>query len=255
MNGQCLRPGGDDDAYQDDRGPCSRWLLTLAVVGAAWQAIASRRDRRRFPPRANWSTWAATGLHLIVSGGAGRRAHRHPRSRAWLMSADWAWVHAHIAQNGAASSPTIGPGWLERHRSRSRDAATSAEELHTHSGWPHRPAVRAGRALIRWAGRPDVHRPVSRRGGRHGAGRLVAPRSVGEHSGLPRRTHRRDGQPGDGWSRPLRGAAPVPRRTALHRRPARPEYAQMRAYLARPPGMVSPAPTGCAPGNGSRATR
>jgi hypothetical protein len=41
-------------------------LITLAVMGMAYQAVATRNDRQEFPPPANWSLLTVTSCISIA---------------------------------------------------------------------------------------------------------------------------------------------------------------------------------------------
>jgi hypothetical protein len=71
--------------------------LTAAGIGASWQAIASRRDRRRFPPPGELIDVGDHRLHLVVSGEPGDVPTVVLESGMASMSANWAWVRRELA--------------------------------------------------------------------------------------------------------------------------------------------------------------
>jgi pimeloyl-ACP methyl ester carboxylesterase len=106
-------------------------VLALAVLGASWQAIASRRDRRRFPPPGDLVDVGDHRLHLIVTGAPNGAPTVVLEAGMASMSANWAWVQHELAEHGrVVSYDRAGLGWSDTGRG-SRDAATSAGELHT----------------------------------------------------------------------------------------------------------------------------
>jgi pimeloyl-ACP methyl ester carboxylesterase len=105
-------------------------LLALAGIGALWQAIASRRDRRRFPPPGELIEVGGHRLHLIVAGEPTGMPTVVLEAGMASMSANWAWVQHELAEQGrVVSYDRAGLGWSDSGHG-PRDAATSAEELH-----------------------------------------------------------------------------------------------------------------------------
>jgi pimeloyl-ACP methyl ester carboxylesterase len=105
-------------------------VLTLACIGAAWQAIASRRDRRRFPPPGELVDVGDHRLHLNVTGVPSDAPTVVLEAGMASMSANWAWVQHALAEQGrVVSYDRAGLGWSDAGRGH-MDAATSAEELH-----------------------------------------------------------------------------------------------------------------------------
>ncbi|HEU4350043.1 MAG TPA: alpha/beta fold hydrolase, partial [Actinoplanes sp.] len=109
-------------------------LLTAAGIGALWQGIATRRDRRRFPPPGELVHVNAHRLHVHLAGE--QRAAPTVVLEAGMasMSANWAWVREALARDGrVVSYDRAGLGWSDPGTGR-MDAATSAAELHTALG-------------------------------------------------------------------------------------------------------------------------
>src|SRR5262245_17763003 len=106
-------------------------VLTLAVIGASWQVIASRRDRRRFPPPGDLVDVGDHRLHLIVAGAPSGAPTVILEAGMASMSANWAWVQQELAEQGrVVAYDRAGLGWSDTGRG-PVDAASSAEELHT----------------------------------------------------------------------------------------------------------------------------
>jgi pimeloyl-ACP methyl ester carboxylesterase len=213
-------------------------LVALAGAGACWQAVTGRRDRRRYPPPGELVDVGGHRLHLHPTG---------PRDAApptvvleagmASMSANWAWVQDELAgEFRVVSYDRAGLGWSEPGTGRP-DAASSATELHT--------------AL----GAAGIGPPYLLAGHSYGGlvVRMFADQYPGEVAGLVLVDASHPGQ----WaripaSRDGRTVAFANRVTALLARvgllrllraerpyitglPAR-QYAEMRAYLARPQG-------------------
>jgi len=212
-------------------------VVTAAGIGASWQAVASRRDRRRFPPPGELVDVGGHRLHLIVAGVPTDAPTVVLEAGMASMSANWAWVQHELAERGrVVSYDRAGLGWSEPGQG-SRDAATSAEELHTalRAAGVGPPYVLAGHSygglVVRMftdrypgdvvgmvlvdSSHPDQWEniPASRHGGTVALGNRVT--ALLARFGILRLFH-----------------AERPYITGL---PAR-EYAQMRAYLARPDG-------------------
>ena len=74
-------------------------LVVLAGVGAWWQAVAGRRDRRRFPPPGEMVTVGDHHLHMHLSGPATATSPTVVLEAGMAsMSANWAWVQDELAQ-------------------------------------------------------------------------------------------------------------------------------------------------------------
>lgn len=106
-------------------------VLALTGIGASWQAIAARRDRRAFPPPGELVDVGDHRLHLIVAGEPTGAPTVVLEAGMASMSVNWAWVqHDLAAQGRVVSYDRAGLGWSDTGYG-SRDAVTSAEELHT----------------------------------------------------------------------------------------------------------------------------
>ena len=215
-------------------------MLGLAATGAAAQAVASRRDQRRFPSPGQMIDVGGHRLHVNVTGeGTGGPTVVLEAGMA-SMSSNWAWVRDDLARDyRVITYDRAGLGWSER-GSGSADAATSADELHaalvgvgatppyvlaghSYGGLVVRmfadrfPDEVVGLALVD-ASHPDqwTHIPASRGGRTVAAGnRLTA------------------GLAALGLLRVFRAE-----RAFIDGLPPR-EYAEMRAYLARPRGWLA----------------
>jgi pimeloyl-ACP methyl ester carboxylesterase len=212
-------------------------VLTSAATGAAWQAVAGRRDRRRFPPPGELVDVGGHRLHLHVTGEPAGAPTVVLEAGMASMSANWAWVQRELAQQlRVVSYDRAGLGWSDRGHG-SRDAATSADELHA--------ALRAA----------HIDPPYVLAG--HSYGGLVVRMFTDRYPDEVVGVVLVDSSHPDQWanipaSREGRTVAIGNRLTALLARfgllrlfraerpfiaglPAR-EYAEMRAYLARPQG-------------------
>jgi len=215
-------------------------VVALAGIGATWQAIAARRDRRRFPAPGVRVSVAGHRLHLNVTGEPTAAPTVVLEAGMASMSANWAWVQRALVEHGrVVSYDRAGLGWSEGGHG-SRDAATGAEELHTALGAAGigPPYVLAGHSygglVVRMfadryrdevvgmvlvdSSHPDqwVNIPASRNGRTVAMGNRVT--AMLARFGLLRLFH-----------------AERPYIAGL---PAR-EYAEMRAYLARPQGWAA----------------
>jgi pimeloyl-ACP methyl ester carboxylesterase len=100
-------------------------------IGAVYQAIASRRDRRRFPPPGRLVAVRDHRLHLMVAGEPTAAPAVVLEAGMASMSANWAWVRDELSRDGrVVAYDRAGLGWSDRGGG-SWDAATSAAELHT----------------------------------------------------------------------------------------------------------------------------
>lgn len=212
-------------------------ILASAAVGAGWQGIATRHDRRRYPPPGELVDVHGHRLHVHVVGEQTAAPTVVLEAGMASMSANWAWVRDALARDGrVVSYDRAGLGWSDPGTGRF-DAATSAAELHI--------ALRAA----------GVDPPYVLAGHSYGGlvVRMFADRHPGEVAGMVLV----DASHPDQWahipaSRNGRTVALGNRVTALLARigvlrliraersfiaglPAR-EYAEMRAYLARPQG-------------------
>jgi pimeloyl-ACP methyl ester carboxylesterase len=212
-------------------------VLASAGIGGSWQAIASRRDWRRLPAPGTLVDVGGHRLHLNVAGTQTTAPTVVLEAGMASMSSNWAWVRDALAQHGrVVTYDRAGLGWSERGRG-SMDAATSAADLHTALGaagiappyilaghsygglvvrmfTDRYPNEVAGIALVD-ASHPDqwAHIPASRNGRTVAMGNRVT--AVLARLGLLRL---------------LRAE-----RSFIAGLPER-EYAEMRAYLARPQG-------------------
>ena len=108
--------------------------LLLAGTGAMWQAIASRRDHRRFPPPGELVDVGGRRLHLNVAGEPTGGPTVVLEAGMASMSSNWAWVRAALARDGrVVSYDRAGLGWSDRGGG-VMDAAASATDLHTALG-------------------------------------------------------------------------------------------------------------------------
>jgi pimeloyl-ACP methyl ester carboxylesterase len=117
-------------AYQTV-GVVAGGLLASAGIGALWQQIATRRDHRRFPPPGELVDVDGHRLHLNVAGERTATPTIVLEAGMASMSANWAWVQDELAEDGrVVSYDRAGLGWSDPGTGR-MDAATSASELHT----------------------------------------------------------------------------------------------------------------------------
>jgi pimeloyl-ACP methyl ester carboxylesterase len=209
--------------------------LTLVGAGLVAQTVASRRDRRRFPAPGTLVDVGGHRLHLHVAGSSLATPPVVLEAGMASMSANWAWVRENLARDGrVVTYDRARLGWSDAGTGQV-DAATSAVELH---------------ALLGAAG---IEPPYVLAGHSYGGlvVRMFADRYPDEVAGLVLV----DASHPDQWvripaSRNGRTVAAANRLTALFARvgllrlaraersfisglPAF-EYAQMRAYLARP---------------------
>ena len=214
-------------------------VLAAAGIGAGAQALAARRDRRRFPPPGELVDVGGHRLHLTVSGEPTAAPTVVLEAGMASMSSNWGWVRAALAQDGrVVAYDRAGLGWSDD-GTPARDAATSAGELHTalgaagvgppyvlaghsYGGLVSRmfadryPGEVAGMVLVD-ASHPDqwAHIPASRDGRTVALGNRVTAALAGL-----------------GLLRLFRAE-----RSFIDGLPAR-EYAEMRAYLAGPRGLA-----------------
>src|SRR5918993_1185104 len=104
-------------------------LLVLAVVGAIYQAIATDRAERSYPPPGEMVDVGGYSLHIncvgqgsptvVLDGGSGE------------MSADWVWVQREVSDTTRVCAyDRAGMGWSEM-GPQPRDAKQISSELHT----------------------------------------------------------------------------------------------------------------------------
>jgi pimeloyl-ACP methyl ester carboxylesterase len=112
-------------------GVAAAAVLLLAGVGAGWQAGASRWDRRRFPRPGELVDVGGHRLHLNVAGEPSAAPTVVLEAGMASMSSNWAWVRAELARGGrVVSYDRAGLGWSEP-AAGLPDAATAAVELRT----------------------------------------------------------------------------------------------------------------------------
>src|ERR671913_468644 len=103
-------------------------LLVLAVVGAIYQAIATDRAERSYPPPGEMVDVGGYSLHIncvgqgsptvVLDGGSGE------------MSADWVWVQREVSDTTRVCAyDRAGMGWSEM-GPEPRDAKQISSELH-----------------------------------------------------------------------------------------------------------------------------
>ncbi len=112
-------------------GSAAGVVATLAGVGASTQALASRRDRDRCPPPWKLFDVGDHRLHVDVTGEPTSTPTVILEAGIGSFSSNWAWVRDELASNGrVVSYDRAGLGWSDR-GSGSLDAGTAAEELHS----------------------------------------------------------------------------------------------------------------------------
>lgn len=120
---------------------------TLSATGAAYQAIATGRERRKHVPPGKLVDIGGYKLHLVDQG-AGQPAVILEAGLT-SMSAQWAWVQPEVAKiTRVCSYDRAGLGWSEC-STRPRDARNAVHELHTlleKAGVPP-PYILAGHSL------------------------------------------------------------------------------------------------------------
>src|SRR5918997_3729475 len=103
-------------------------LLVLAIVGAIYQAIATERAERAYPPPGEMVDVGGYSLHIncvgqgsptvVLDGGSGE------------MSADWVWVQREVSDTTRVCAyDRAGMGWSEM-GPQPRDAERISGELH-----------------------------------------------------------------------------------------------------------------------------
>lgn len=104
-------------------------LVALAVIGASYQAIATARDARAFPPPGQMVDVGGYKLHLQCIGEGSPTVILEA---AWgASSANWSRVQPAVAQaTRVCAYDRAGMGWSER-GPEPRDAHQIATELHT----------------------------------------------------------------------------------------------------------------------------
>jgi pimeloyl-ACP methyl ester carboxylesterase len=106
-------------------------LVGLLVTGAIYQAIATRLDKRRFPPPGQLVDVGGHRLHLNVTGSSGDRPTVILEAGMASISSNWGWVQQELAKTTqVVSYDRAGLGWSDTGE-KPLDAAKSARELHT----------------------------------------------------------------------------------------------------------------------------
>jgi pimeloyl-ACP methyl ester carboxylesterase len=212
-------------------------VLAAMASGALWQALASRRDRRRFPAPGQLIDVGGHRLHVNVTGAQTAAPTVVLEAGMASMSANWAWVRDELAlDTRVITYDRAGLGWSDDSDA-PKDAATSATNLHAALGAAAiaPPYVLAGHSygglVVRMfadrypdevagvvlvdASHPDqwARIPASRNGRTVAVGNRVT--ALAARFGLLRLFHAE--------------------RSFIAGLPPR-EYAEMRAYLARPQG-------------------
>src|SRR5215204_2391302 len=104
-------------------------LLTLAIIGAIYQAIATEIDQRTYPPPGEMVDVGTHSLHINCVGQGSPTVILE--SGLGTMSADWANVQPQVAKTTRVCSyDRAGTGWSERGPT-PRDPKQIARELHT----------------------------------------------------------------------------------------------------------------------------
>src|SRR5215204_469995 len=102
----------------------------LAGVGSVYQLIASKRDRRAFPPPGRLVDVGGFRLHLDVTGSASATPTVILEGGAGLGSVTWAWVQPRVAERTrVVAYDRAGVGWSDR-GPEPRDGRQIATELH-----------------------------------------------------------------------------------------------------------------------------
>jgi pimeloyl-ACP methyl ester carboxylesterase len=105
-------------------------VLVLLGAGAAYQVIATERDRRVYPPPGQLVDVGGYKLHLHTLGSANNGPTVILEGGAGLGSVTWAWVQPRVAQTTrVVAYDRAGVGWSDR-GPEPRDAEQIATELH-----------------------------------------------------------------------------------------------------------------------------
>jgi pimeloyl-ACP methyl ester carboxylesterase len=111
-------------------GSAAGVVALVLGIGASAQALASRRDRDRFPPPGRLIDIGGHRLHLLAAGEPGSDPTTILEAGIGSFSSNWAWVRNELARDGqVVSYDRAGLGWSER-GSGSLDAGSAAGELH-----------------------------------------------------------------------------------------------------------------------------
>jgi pimeloyl-ACP methyl ester carboxylesterase len=107
-------------------------LLLAAVSGAAWQAVAERKDRAASPPPGELVDVGGYRLHVDVRGpkdSAGSPATVVLDAASLSVGAQWGWVQHHLdGEVRVVAYDRPGQGWSDP-PDRSLDAAAMADDL------------------------------------------------------------------------------------------------------------------------------
>jgi pimeloyl-ACP methyl ester carboxylesterase len=212
-------------------------LVASAGLGVWWQAIATRRDHRRFPPPGELVAVDGHRLHVHLTGIPTAAPTVVLEAGMASMSANWAWVQDALAREGrVVSYDRAGLGWSEPGTGR-LDAASSAAELHTalRAAGAGPPYVLAGHSY----GGLVVRMFTDRYRDEVAGVVLVDASHPDQWTHIPASVNGRTVAVGN-WVTALLARVGLLRllraeRSYIAGLPAR-EYSEMRAYLARPEG-------------------
>ena len=109
------------------------WLLAAVIAlvgaGAIYQAAATARDARRYPPPGQLVDVGGYRLHLYCTGEGGPTVVLEAVSGG--LAIDWAWVQPEVARaTRVCAYDRAGRGWSDPGPA-PRDARQLARELHT----------------------------------------------------------------------------------------------------------------------------
>jgi pimeloyl-ACP methyl ester carboxylesterase len=103
-------------------------VLLLALAGAAYQAIASARDARRYPPPGEFVDVGGYRLHINSTGYGGPTVILDAGLTGWSL--DWSWVQPKVAKfTRVCSYDRAGYGWSDTGPV-PRDSRQMVRELH-----------------------------------------------------------------------------------------------------------------------------
>jgi pimeloyl-ACP methyl ester carboxylesterase len=105
-------------------------LVGLLVTGAVYQAVATRRDKHRFPPPGQLVDVGGHHLHLNVKGEAKGSPTIILEAGMASISSNWGWVQRELAKTTrVVAYDRASLGWSDVGE-KPLDAAKSARELH-----------------------------------------------------------------------------------------------------------------------------
>jgi pimeloyl-ACP methyl ester carboxylesterase len=105
-------------------------IIGLLVAAFVVEAVAERRDRRRFPPKGALVDIGGRGLHLKVQGKGQPGPTVILDSGMVSFSSNWTWVQPEVAKVApVVAYDRAGLGWSDP-APQPRDAGQSARELH-----------------------------------------------------------------------------------------------------------------------------